>query len=180
MNETTHKAIKAAVIAAAISATIVVPVGLAVAGPPQDTGTPSAIVQALNAGKAAITGIFAGAKKPATAAQATARPDGVNLDMIYMPGQGNGVCSADQGKRDSCMVDVVVTYGDGVKRTDFGVFIGHNLIATNYELVSGHDDGHAVKPDDGHVFTVALSDGTTRKALPWALVPGTVAVLRMQ
>ena len=150
--------IKAAIITAVLSATMFVPVGLAVAGTPR---------------------IFAPAKT-ASAGQASARPEGVNLDMIYMPSKGNRVCSADQGKRDSCMVDVVVTYADGVTRKAFGVYVGHDLIATNYELVTGHGNNHAVKSDDGHAYTVALSDGTTRKALPWAFVPGSVAVLRMQ
>lgn len=179
MNETTRKTIKAAVITAALSATVFVPVGLAVAGTPQASGEPSPITKAFNAGKAAIQGIFAPAKTASTD-QASARPEGVNLDMIYMPSKGNGVCTADQGKRDSCMVDVVVTYADGVTRKEFGVYVGRDLIATNYELVTGHGDSHAVKPGDGHAYTVALSDGTTRKALPWAFVPGSVAVLRMQ
>ena len=221
MNETTRKTIKTAVITAALTATVFVPFGLAVAGTPQASGEPSPITKAFNAGKAAIQGIFAPAKtasadqasarpegvnldmiympskgngvctadqvqgifapaKTASADQASARPEGVNLDMIYMPSKGNGVCTADQGKRDSCMVDVVVTYADGVTRKEFGVYVGRDLIATNYELVTGHGDSHAVKPGDGHAYTVALSDGTTRKALPWAFVPGSVAVLRMQ
>ena len=117
--------------------------------------------------------------KPASA-PTQARANGINPNMIYMPAKGNGICNDQQGARDSCMADVRVTYADGVKREGFGVFIGHNLIATNYELVTGHGDGHAVKPDDGHTYTVALSDGTTRKAKPWAFVPGTVAVLQMQ
>lgn len=146
MNATTSKTIKAAVIAAAISATVGT-VGLAVAGSQQKAG---------------------------------ARPEGINADMIYMPAKGNGVCNAVQGKRDSCMADVVVNYADGVKRSGFGVFVGQDLIATDYELVTGHGDSHAVKPNDGHTYTVALSDGTTRKAVPWAFVPGSVAVLRMQ
>ncbi|PXX73681.1 hypothetical protein [Rivihabitans pingtungensis] len=144
-------------IAAVITAMVFFPVSPSVAGTPQ----------AANAGKAAAKTV-------------NARPEGVNLDMIYMPSKGNKICTADQGQRDSCMVDVVVTYADGVTRKEFGVYVGRDLIVTNYELVTGHGDTHAVKPGDGHAYTVALGDGTTRKALPWAFVPGSVAVLRMQ
>jgi hypothetical protein len=143
MKETTRKTIKAAVIAAAISATVGI-VGLAVAGSQQKDSTRKQI----------------------------------NADMIYMPANGNGVCNVIQGTSNSCMVDVVVTYADGVKRSGFGVFVGNNLIATDYELVTGHGDSHAVKPKDGHTYTVVLSDGTTHKAEPWAFVPGSVAVLQ--
>lgn len=178
MKETTRKTIKTAVVTAALSATVFVPVGLAMASTSQTSGEPSPINKAFNAGKAALQAIFAPAKT-ASADQVSARPEGVNLDMIYMPNKGNGVCAADQGKRDSCMVDVVVTYADGVTRKAFGVYVGRDLIATNYELATGRGDSYAVKPDDGHAYTVALSDGTTRKALPWAFVPGSVAVLQM-
>lgn len=179
MNETTRKTIKAAVITAALSATVFVPVGLAGAGTPQASGEPSPIAKSSNTSKAAIKGIFAPAKT-ATADQVSARPEGMNMDMIYMPAKGNGVCDSEQGKRNSCMVEVVVNYADGIARKAFGVYVGHDLIATDYELVTGHGDSYAVKPGDGHAYTIALSDGTTRKALPWAFVPGSIAVLRMQ
>ena len=172
MKANTRSTLKAAILVAAISAA-----GFAVAGTPQTaSGSPSALLQPLLNAKTALKDFFASAKTPAT--NSPDKAEGVNLDMIFMPGKGNGVCNDDQGKRDSCMADVVVTFADGVKRTGFGVFVGHNLIATNYALTTGHDD-HAAKPGDGHSFTIALSDGTTRKAVPWAIVPGTVTVLRM-
>lgn len=152
MKQTTLKTIRTAVLAGVCSAIVFVPLA------------------------------FAAAKidKQASVPTQSARANGINSEMIYMPGKGNGVCNDQQGARDSCMADVRVTYADGVKREGFGVFIGHNLIATDYELVTGRGDGHAVKPDDGHTYTVALGDGTTRKAKPWAFVPGAVAVLQMQ
>jgi len=104
----------------------------------------------------------------------------INLDMIYMPAKGNGVCNDQQGARNSCMATVRITNANGGKREGFGVFVGNDLIATDYELVTRHADGHAVKADDGHTYTVYLSDGTERAAKPWAFVPGAVAVLRMQ
>lgn len=129
----------------------------------------------------AVIPLTAGAAKVAKAeVKQNARPEGINLDMIYMPPKDNGICNDAQGAANSCMVDVVVTYADGVKRKGFGVLVGHDLIATDYELVTGHGESHAVKPGDSHTYTVALSNGTTRQAKPWAFVPGTVAVLRMQ
>jgi len=113
---------------------------------------------------------------PTKAAQEVA----INLNMIYMPGKGNGVCNEAQGAKDSCMATVAVVYGDGVKREDFGVFIGNDLIATNIGLVTGRSDGHAVKPGDKSSYTIVFSDGSTRKAVPWAFVPGNVAVLKMK
>jgi hypothetical protein len=104
----------------------------------------------------------------------------INLDMIYMPARGNGVCNDQQGARNSCMATVRITNVNGGKREGFGVFVGNDLIATDYEIVTRHADGYAVKPDDGHTYTVYLSDGTERAAKPWAFVPGAVAVLRMQ
>jgi len=104
----------------------------------------------------------------------------INLDMIYMPAKGNGVCNDQQGARNSCMATVRITDVNGGKRSGFGVFIGNDLIATNIDLVTVHGDGHLVKSDDGHTYTIHLSDGTERAAKPWAFVPGAVAVLRMQ
>jgi len=104
----------------------------------------------------------------------------INLDMIYMPAKGNGVCNDQQGARNSCMATVRITDANGGKRDGFGVFVGNDLIATDYGLVTGQGDGYAVKPDDGHTYTIYLSDGTERAAKPWAFVPGAVAVLRMQ
>jgi len=106
--------------------------------------------------------------------------NGINLDMIYMPGKGNGVCNDENGAKNSCMVDVIVTDANGGIRSGFGVFVGNGLITTNYDLVTGiQANGFAVKPGDGHTYTVTLGDGTKREARPWAFVPGTVAVLRM-
>ncbi len=112
--------------------------------------------------------------------QQNAQPKSVNLDMIYMPAKGNGVCNGQQGTSDSCMASVRITDANGGKREAFGVFVGNDLIATDYDLVTVQSDGYAVKPGDGHTYTIVLSDGTTRAAQPWAFVPGTVAVLRMQ
>jgi len=173
MKANTRTTLKVAILAAAISTA-----GFAVAGTPQtSTGSPSALLLPLLNAKTALKDFFASAKTPTADSQDKA--EGVNPDMIYMPGKGNGVCNENQGKRDSCMADVVVTFADGVKRTGFGVFVGHNLIATNYELTTSHGD-HAAKPGDGHSYTIALSDGTTRMAVAWAIVPGSVTVLRMQ
>lgn len=76
---------------------------------------------------------------------------------------GGAVCTRNPDLKGRCLVELKVRQADGTTRDEVGVYVGNNMIAMPH-------NGTA-KGADSAVYTVALSDGTTRPALTWTASP---------
>lgn len=76
---------------------------------------------------------------------------------------GGAICTKNPDLVGNCLVELQVRQADGTARDEVGVYVGNNMIALPHN--------GAAKGADSAVYTVALSDGTTRPALPWTATP---------